>query len=192
MLNVRRLDEALTLLGALLDERGQRADVLVVGGSALLLHGVVDRPTADVDVVALLIERTFRKADVLPADLRVSIAEVGAALGLSPTWLNTGPSALMDLGLPDGFAGRLEKRMYGGLTVHLAGREDLIALKLYAFVDQGPASKHRQDLVALQPTSAELRRAARWARSHDPSDAFRTELRAALALLGIEDGDERR
>jgi hypothetical protein len=37
----------------------------------------------------------------------------------------------------------------------------------------------------------ELLAAARWARTHDPSEAFGQELRAALRSFGIEDvGDE--
>lgn len=41
------LEEALATLGATLDERGQAVGVLVIGGSSLLLLGVIDRPTAD-------------------------------------------------------------------------------------------------------------------------------------------------
>lgn len=36
---------------ARLDERGEQVGVLVVGGGRLLLLGVVERPTGDVDVV---------------------------------------------------------------------------------------------------------------------------------------------
>jgi len=51
MLERDRLDEALATLGALLEERGEAIGVLIVGGGSLLLLGVVERPTADVDVV---------------------------------------------------------------------------------------------------------------------------------------------
>lgn len=70
---------------------------------------------------------------------------------------------------------------------HLLGRRDLIALKLYAAVDQGPDSKHVTDLRALGPTSEELLAAARWTRMHDPSEGFRTHLVQALAYFGVED-----
>lgn len=96
----------------------------------------------------------------------------------------------MDLGLPVGFSGRLETRRYGGLTLHLASRRDQIAFKLYAAVDQGPGSKHVEDLRALAPTPEELVHAARWARTHDPSEGFRSELRAALRHFGIADDVE--
>ena len=56
-------------------------------------------------------------------------------------------------------------------------------------VDQGPRSKHFDDLRRLNPSSAELRAAAAWARSHDPSEAFNTELQGALRDLGTIDGN---
>jgi hypothetical protein len=64
----------------------------------------------------------------------------------------------------------------------------LIHFKLYAAVDQGPG-KHSEDLEALAPTHEELLRAARWARTHDPSPEFEQELRRALAHFGVDDGD---
>lgn len=95
---------------------------------------------------------------------------------LPTTWFNAGPRSLTDLGLPE----RILER---------AHRRDQIFFKLYAAVDQGPRSKHFDDLRRLKPSSAELRAAAGWARSHDPSEAFNTELQGALRDLGITDGN---
>ncbi|MCZ7589171.1 MAG: hypothetical protein M5U27_10030 [Gaiella sp.] len=53
-------------------------------------------------------------------------------------------------------------------------------------VDQG-AGKHEADLRNLNPTREELLAAARWTRTHDPSEGFRGQLLAALAYLGVED-----
>jgi hypothetical protein len=89
----------------------------------------------------------------------------------------------MDLGVPDGFETRVEIRRYGSLDVHLPGRLDLICFKLYAAVDQGPRSKHFQDLQDMALSQAELATAARWCQSHDPSSGFESEMRAALAQL---------
>lgn len=99
--------------------------------------------------------------------------------------MNPGPTDLLDLGLPHGFASRTEREEFGGLVVHLAGRLDLIATKLYAAVDRGPGSKHVADLRALDADDGELRFGARWARTHDPSDGFATELLQALRHLGV-------
>lgn len=51
-------------------------------------------------------------------------------------------------------------------------------------------SKHTADLRKLEPTRDELVDAAKWARSHDPSDGFRQLLRSALTALGVEDGGD--
>lgn len=180
------LEEALATLGDLLAERAQAAQILVIGGSSLLLLGFIDRPTADVDVVGFLGADGYSKAGALPAFLAEAVTDVGDALGLGPRWLNVGPTGLIDFGLPAGLEERVTIRRYGSLEVHLPAREDLICFKLYATVDQGPRSKHLTDLRRLDPSEQELLAAARWTRTHDPSDAFLGELRGALRLLGVE------
>jgi hypothetical protein len=83
----------------------------------------------------------------------------------------------------------VETRTYGpALTVLYAGRLDQVHFKLYAMVDQG-AGRHEADLRALEPTREELLSAARWTRTHDPSEGFRQELVAVLAHLGVTDAD---
>jgi hypothetical protein len=65
-------------------------------------------------------------------------------------------------------------RRYGNLHVGLAGRLDLIALKLFAATDaDGPAGgRHTKDLLALRPTAVELARAARWVKRQDAGELF--------------------
>lgn len=100
-----------------------------------------------------------------------------------------GPTDLLDFGLPEGFLGRLERRDYGrALTVHFASRYDQIHFKLYALVDRGPG-KHEEGLKALDPSEAELLAAARWSRTHDPSEGYAGILRMALEHLGVSDAD---
>lgn len=184
-----RLIEALETLGELLQERAQQVGVLVVGGSSLLLLGLVERPTADVDVVGLSDSDGYTKADALPDFLVAAVEEVGNALDLGRRWLNIGPAGLIDFGLPPGIETRVTIHRFSALEVHLPARADLICFKLYAAVDQGERSKHFADLLAMTPTEDELVSAARWARTHDPSDAFLAELRGALALLRVETRD---
>ena len=138
------LDDALAALGALLEARGLRAELVVVGGASLLLHGVISRPTRDVDVLGsrsdagdLVPMATF------PPPLASAVADVGLALDLKQDWLNLGPASLLDLGLPEGFAGRLEPRVYGGLVIWLAAPADLVCLKVYAAADHWPKRKQR-------------------------------------------------
>jgi hypothetical protein len=186
MFELESLEHALRSLGAVLESRGTSYQVLAVGGSSLLLLNVIRRPTADLDVVGIVKDGRYVKAEPLPAPLTAAVADVGLALGLASNWLNPGPASLMDFGLPEGFEQRVTVRRYGGLEVHVAGRADLVCLKLYATVDAGPRSKHFADLQDLQPSDDELLAGAQWAMTHDTSEAFRDELLRALAALGLE------
>ena len=179
----------LTALGEQLARARAHVELVVIGGSALTILGIVDRATRDVDVVALLDDDELHSANPLPPALLEARDAVAADFGVYAGWLNAGPSELLDFGLPVGFTGRLERREFGeALVVHLASRFDLIHFKLYALVDQG-AGRHEEDLRALRPTREELLAAARWSRTHDPSEGFRQTLEGALRYLGVEDAD---
>lgn len=152
--------QALRTLGDVLAPRGHQYEFVAIGGSGLLLFGLILRPTADVDIVALVEGGQYRSARPLPVPLEEAQVEVGAALGLGDKWLNPGPTDLLDFGLPEGFEDRVETLEFGGLRVHLASRFDQICFKLYAAVDQGHGSKHFADLQQLDPTEDQLVRAA--------------------------------
>ena len=121
----------------------------------------------------------FISAKPLPNPLVQAIQDVRVALNLSEDWINTCPSDLLTLGLPEGFKNRMNTIRHGGLTIHLAGRFDQICFKLYATVDQGPNSKHFADLKYLKPSEAELEEAKLWCITHDVSEGFLCDLKAA-------------
>ncbi|HEY4057257.1 MAG TPA: DUF6036 family nucleotidyltransferase [Kofleriaceae bacterium] len=179
-------DEALGALGELLRDRHQTFDVVVVGGGGLVLARLIDRATKDIDVVALRVEDVLKSAEPLPKELVEAVTEVSALLDLAPDWLNNGPASTLRFGLPEGFLGRCEQREYGGLTVLLASRYDQIHLKVYAAADGAPNDKHHMDLKRLDPTESELRAAAEWTRTHDPSEGFALMLKGLLATFGVE------
>ena len=185
-----QLEAALSALGELLATRGVRYEPVLVGGGNLILRGLITRPTTkDLDILG---ERAFdiiRPLRPMPEPLRDAVTDVGRAFGLANDWLNVGPDTLLDLGLPNGFTERLERRDFGGLVVWLAGRYDMVCFKLYAALDQGPRSRHFQDLLELRPSHNDLLEAARWASTHDPSPGFRSLLVELLRALGVEDAD---
>lgn len=189
MITPGRLEELLEALGQLLEAQGHTYTLITVGGGSLLLQRLSVRPTRDLDVIAVGNGEALRKADVLPTPLLAAARDVGVAAGLGENWLNAGPAGLMDLGLPAGFDERAEVRRFGGLTLHIASRFDQICFKLYAAVDQAPASKHLDDLRLLEPTAEELVAAARWSMTHDPSEGYRGQLLALLRMLGVPDAD---
>lgn len=185
-----QLETALAALGELLAARGLHYELVLVGGGNLILREFIQRPTTkDLDILGAKTPTGIVLIRPMPAPLRDAVVDVGRAFGLADDWLNTGPDALLDLGLPDGFVSRLEPRDYGGLVAWLAGWFDMVCFKLYAAVGQGPRSRHFQDLRDLKPNRDELLAAARWAISHDPSPGFRGLLIETLRALDLEDAD---
>ena len=119
-----------------------------------------------------------------PLEIRdMNHLEEAFELGLAPNWLNLGPVSLLDVGPPDGFLSRCRVERFEGLTVYVADRYDLIHMKLYAAVDQGPRSKHMSDLVALDPSPAELESARLWCCRQDVSEAFANEVVPAIEWI---------
>lgn len=189
ILDASDLTRLLSALSERLAFARERESLVVIGGAALTILGFVDRTTRDIDVVALLDGGVLAPAKPLPAALIAARDAVAADFGVADGWLNAGPSDLLDFGLPDGFLERVEHRDFGpALTVCFAGRFDQIHFKLYALVDQG-LGRHESDLKALAPTQDELRAAARWTRTHDPSEGFREQLEGTLRYLGVQDVD---
>jgi hypothetical protein len=190
------LKEALELVGAYLEEQGEPLELVAIGGSGLLLLGVIQRATKDLDVIAMATNEGYLRADVLPPVLLEARAAVADHLDLDEGWLNAGPRSLLNpllpnQGLPAGFQERVVIQSFGGLTLHLASRFDQMCFKLHAAVDRlNPEGKHVQDLRALKPTREELLDAARWTRIQDPSEGFFLVLLQALAAFGIHDAKE--
>jgi hypothetical protein len=171
------LETALQAVGDLLAAEGESADVVVVGGATLNLLGIISRFTRDVDVIAQAYCDSSGKlrlahAEPFPDPLERAILTVARDLGLDADWMNAAVGRQWAQGLPPGIESDLEWRDYGALRVALVGRRTLMALKLFAAVDQGPRSVHMQDLLTLGPNDAELRTAAEWVATQDASPSF--------------------
>jgi len=192
MYSKEQLENALTLVGKKLELKDFPPISLVVcGGSALIISGLLSRTTKDVDVVALGDEDSngvlsFRSSSPLPEIFLTASREVARDLGMNEDWLNAEPGDLMKEGLPDGFIERANRRIYEGrMTVYFLSRYDQIHLKLFAAVDLGPG-RHVDDLLALNPVDEEIEAAAFWAIKHDPSEGFRSVLKDMLRKLDYE------
>lgn len=190
MLEGDSVERALGTLGGLLEQRGLEYEIVVVGGGALLLLGIIRRPTKDVDVLALVDHGQYITAQPLPRGLEQAVGDVADVLGLARNWLNGGPTAQIRSGLPEGFKDRVDTRTYRTLVVHVASRVDHIFLKLFAAVDQWPVQgKHVDDLRRLAPTRQELLEAARWVRGQDTGPEFPRMVAAVLKALGAENAE---
>ena len=173
------LSEAIEALGEVLASQGDSVAIVVVGGTAMISQGFVARATRDVDIIAIGKDgaegrqRSIEHPDPLPEPLVQAISRVAQDFNLPADWMNTTAGLQWGTGLPPGFADRIHWRRYGGLSLGLADRHDLILMKLYAAADsEGPTSVHYQDLLALKPTHDELDAAAIWVRSQDTSPEF--------------------
>ncbi|MBW1768778.1 MAG: hypothetical protein JRI47_10110 [Deltaproteobacteria bacterium] len=171
-------------------------ELLVCGGSALNVLGLVQRATKDVDILAYVKRNNagdiyFIKAEPLSTELVTASRKVARDFNLPENWINAGPTSAVDFGLPDGIMERVTTREFGPkLTVHFLGRYDQIHFKLYAAADQG-AGKHFDDLLALNPAADELEQAARWSMTHDVSKQYRQILKELLNHIGHGDVAEK-
>ncbi len=188
MIERKSLESALAALGATLSERGFPVEIVVIGGSGLLLQGFIQRSTRDVDVVAIVMDGRLATPTPLPEPLMEAARDVGRTYGLGDGWLNAGPALLYEFGLPDGLLDRCTTRTFDALTVHIAGRLDLIALKLYASTT---VTRHdMDDLRSIRPSHRELLEVVPWVLAHE-ARRFRSELASLLEVLGIRDADSR-
>ncbi len=159
------MDAALGAVGELLAADGRSVALVIVGGACLNMLGALTRTTADIDVIAQV---HFSKAGDLdartpipfPAELVKAIATVARDFRLAPDWMNNVVGSQFRMGLPPTLFSELTWKDFGGLRIGLPARSALLALKLFAAVDRGPRSVHMQDLLALRPTSLELKDAA--------------------------------
>jgi hypothetical protein len=195
--NQKDVENILAALGEQLESLLEnQIELLVCGGSALNILGLVQRTTEDIDILAYVRRDgegkiSIVKAEPLTPELTEAAKKVARDFNLPERWLNPGPASAVDFGLPDGLMERVITRQYGQkLIVQFLGRYDQIHFKVYAAVDQG-AGKHLDDLLALKPTSEEIENAARWSMTHDVSDGYKQNLKAMLIYLGFGDVTER-
>jgi hypothetical protein len=182
---------ALQRVGELLAADGEPIAVVLIGGAALNLLHIIERPTIDVDILAFArsedgaaprAESIQPPPEPMPERLRLAAAQVARDLGLPSDWLNTGPALQWRAGLPPGLPARVQWHRFAGLWVGLVDRRDLIFFKLFAAADAvGPRSVHYQDLLRLRPTAAELADAATWVATQDAAVAFARVLARVVA-----------
>jgi len=158
-----------------LAERQLELEAVVIGGTALNLLGVLQRPTRDCDVLHPAIP-----AEVLSA-ARAFAAEARAAGGdLKDDWLNNGPADLVRQ-LPSGWENQVQ-HVFSGQALRLTslGREDLLRSKLFALCDRG---LDLPDCVALAPTKDELTLILPWLELQDANPDWPAHVRSTLEDL---------
>ena len=153
-----------------------RFEGVVIGGSALVLMGVVQRNTRDVDVLVPALP------DAIVAAAREFARQQRQAGGdLTDDWFDNGPMQLGDV-LPAGWRERVERVFAGeALVLGTLGRSDLLKSKLFALCDRGT---DMPDCIALAPTAEELAECLRWLELQDGNELWPAHVRSTLADLG--------
>lgn len=153
-----------------------RFEGVVIGGSALVLMGVVQRNTRDVDVLV----------PALPAAIAAAARDFAkqqrhAGGDLVDDWFNNGPIQLGDV-LPAGWREHVERIFEGqSLILSTLGRADLIKSKLFALCDRGT---DLPDCIALAPTAEELAECLPWLELRDGNELWPAHVRNTVAELG--------
>lgn len=190
-MNGNSLTSALSLLGEFLAEGVSPPVWLVVGGgSALLMQRLSNRPTKDVDVMALREwEGNVISAYPLPTAVKDAAAKVARELRLNSDWLN-GAASLhgFDLSLlPSSFWQEIDTREYGlNLKISFIGRPGLILLKLSAALGRDQR-RDIEDLLTLKPNRAETEQSLRWVLRHIHGTTTHPKLHPLLQELGHAD-----
>ncbi len=176
--------EALAAFGRKLENRGtEPVSLLICGGSALNISGLLTRATADVDVLG----GTDADGELreMPDWIFACAEEVAGELGLETSWLNDAAASVAAVGLPPGILSRATRRSCGPLLeVAIAARMDLIALKCLAALDPMIGRKHLGDLVDLNPTHEEMSFAKDWLLDRQTSREFRSMVHRLCDVLG--------
>lgn len=174
------MKEVLTAFDRDLARRRLRYEAVVVGGAALLILGVIERDTQDVDCLDPTIPDAVKRAA-----RRFARGYRGPGAPLKEDWLNNGPASLAK-DLPPGWRDRTQPLFAGkGLVLRTLGRMDFLRAKLYAYCDR---QQDLQDCTALRPILEELRECLPWLVERDTNPLWPRHVRTSLRALAKELG----
>lgn len=154
---------------------GLRFEGVVIGGSALALMGVIERPTRDVDILVPELS-----PEIASAAVDFAKAQRRTGVELQDDWFNNGPVQLAEV-LPAGWRERVQRIFEGqALVLSTLGRSDLLKSKLFALCDRGT---DLPDCIALAPTAEELAKCAPWLELQDTNELWPAHVRATVIDL---------
>ena len=158
-----------------LHEHNLKFSSIIIGGSALIVLGVIDRSTQDVDCLFPIIP-----SDIKEASIAFAKKQNKKEIVIKEDWLNNGPEDLAR-DLPKGWQVRTQT-IFKGKAIHLEtlGRNDLLLSKLFAYVDR---QQDLDDCIALRPTEKELSDSINWLVARDTNDKWESHVRKSIQLL---------
>lgn len=165
------IPKALSLLDKELTNKKVKAELIICGGAALILMGIVSRETIDVDVIAKTIPDVVLDAAII----------VAKKLKYREDWLNNRVNPIIER-LPKDWEKHLVTLFTGkSVTIKSISRQDLISAKLHAAVDRKAADY--SDLIDLKPTAAEIDVARLYCLKQNKNETFEVWVSGYVKLL---------
>jgi hypothetical protein len=183
-MDAARAEKLLEALGEILESQDDGPyDIVVCGGMALIMQGIVERRTTDIDALGVVtVEGGLLSVGrpVSTTDFDTAVARVAGIYGEQVDWFNFAATNQLEMTMPAGLVDRAIPKSYGvKLTVRLCSRYDMVHLKMMASLDRG--EEQTTDLSRMQPTEEEAKAAAAWCLAQGCS-SYR--LKALLEELG--------
>ncbi len=185
-MDARKAEDMLSALGTVLEEQEiGPVDIVVCGAMALLLQGIIDRPTRDIDSLGLVVEEdgslVLRKP-LMSNEFNDAVERVGSLFHEGRLWFSTAATTLHDdTELPVDLVDRAQVRRFGTrLIVRLCSRQHMVCLKMWAAIIRGEPDIG--DLVYMRVSEEEAKIGATWCLEQD-SGAL-PEILAVLKEVG--------
>lgn len=158
-LDAEKAEKMLSSLGDILEDQNVGPfDIVVCGSMAMILQGLIDRRTTDIDIIGLLKESDGDVRIEMQALERAFLdarQRVATFFDAPKTWLSVQARTLLQNGLPEDLVERAEVRSYGRmLNILLPCRLDLVTLKMWGAVGRGQPDI--EDLIEMEPTVEEV------------------------------------
>jgi hypothetical protein len=170
-MNSSKADNMLSALGTVLEEQETApVDIVVCGAMALLLQGIITRPTRDIDGLGLVVEEggslVLRKP-LMSSEFNAAVERVGSLFNEGKHWFSTAVRILHDdTELPADLVEMAQVRSYGSrLTVRLCSRRHMVCLKMWAAIRRGEPDIG--DLIEMRISEGEARAGAEWCLEQD-------------------------
>ena len=188
------IEEVLHAFAEHLAEDGvHHLELVVCGGAALNILGLIHRGTRDVDVVAIVERDKHGQAilqipSALDESIKKAILRIHKDFNLEENWFNIQTGALFtSLHFPKGILERTIKREFGNnVIIHFLDRYDQIHFKLYAALDnETRRAVHLSDLLALSPSETEICEAAKWLLTRPSGEFYKHALQNLLEQIGF-------
>ncbi len=178
----KKAEEMLSALNTVLEEQGtEPVDIVICGALVLLMRGVIERPTRDIDGLGVVEEKggsLVLGKPLMSKEFNQAVERVGNLYGEGKHWFSTAATILHDdTELPPDIIDEAEVRRFGDrLTIRLCSRQHMVCLKMWAAIDRGQPDIG--DLVRMQVSETEARAAVDWCLRQD-----REKLAEIVAVL---------